>query len=240
MNTGQLAYQNGDETSGNVKPTESYILEQYLPLVKRITYQLRSHCGTTLSIEDMEQIGMMALLESSRRYPGGLDSGFISFVSQRIRGAILDELRRQDWRPRPVRQQAHELNDTVRKLSSGLGREPTDKEVALALRIDLKTYRERLHDSLSDSMKSLDELLDSGSYFVDEGSVLGEFSPKETLFKAISKLNRRDQVILSLYYQHELNLREIAATLGLTETRICQLHKCAIKQIQQLLQKWNE
>lgn len=65
-------------------------------------------------------------------------------------------------------------------------------------------------------------------------------SAKETLFKAISKLNRRDQIILSLYYQHELNLREIAATLGLTETRICQLHKLAIKQIQQILQKWNE
>ena len=240
MNSGQLAYQITGEEVQNSKPNESQLLKQYLPLVKRIVYQLKSHCGTTLSLEDMEQIGMMALLESSRRYPGGLDNGFISFVSQRIRGAILDELRRQDWRPRPVRQQAHELNDTVRKLTRELGREPTDKEVALALGVSAEEYRERLHASLSDSMKSLDELLGAGSHFVDENSELGEISAKETLFKAISKLNRRDQVILSLYYQHELNLREIAATLGLTETRICQLHKLAIKQIQQILQKWNE
>ncbi len=240
MNSGQLAYQIAGEKKQTSKLTESQLVKQYLPLVKRIIYQLKSHCGATLSLEDMEQIGMMALLEASRRYPGGLDNGFISFVGQRIRGAILDELRRQDWRPRPVRQQAHELNDTVRKLTRELGREPSDKEVALALGIGPEQYRERLHASLSDSMKSLDEMLGAGNYFVDDSSTLGEISAKETIFKAISKLNRRDQIILSLYYQHELNLREIAATLGLTETRICQLHKLAIKQIQKILQKWNE
>lgn len=240
MNAGQLAYQETHTESESKDLTESQLLRKYLPLVKRIVYQLKSHCGVTLSQDDMEQIGLMALLESSRRYPGSDDSGFIAFVSQRIRGSILDELRRQDWRPRPVRQQAHELNDMVRKLTRELGQEPTDTQVANAMDLSVEQYRERLHASMAESMKSLDEMLGAGANFIDETAEMVDFSAKDTLLKGISKLNRRDQVILSLYYQHELNLREIAATLGLTETRICQLHKQAIKNLKHMFQQWNE
>ncbi|QQX80513.1 RNA polymerase sigma factor FliA [Shewanella sp. KX20019] len=238
MNTAQSAY---EEASGDIavnRLSESQVMMQYLPLVKRSVSKLRSHCGSVLAKEDMEQIGMMALLESARRYPGEYDNGFISFAGQRIRGAILDELRRQDWRPRPVRQQAHELNDTVRKLTRLLARPPTDKEVAEAMGLSEAAYRERLFASQSESMRSLDEMLSDGGHFIDKNNVLEQFSAKECLFQAISKLNKREQLILSLYYQHELNLKEIAATLGLTETRICQLHKQAVKQLQTIYQQW--
>lgn len=237
MNTdGQLAYQQVcDEPLQRM--SESQLMRQYLPLVKRVVSQLRSHCGAMLAIEDMEQIGMMALLESSRRYPGEYDNGFLSFAGQRIRGAILDELRRQDWRPRPVRQQAHELNDVVRRLSRHLGREPKDLEVAAEMGLSHEAYRERLYASQAESMKSLDEILSMGNDPVAGGNSVDQFILKKTLIKAMAKLNEREQLILSLYYQHELNLKEIAATLGLTETRICQLHKLAVAQLKNLLQQ---
>lgn len=238
MNSAQLAYQETSEEKTVNRLSESQVMKQYLPLVKRSVSQLRSHCGSVLAMEDMEQIGMMALLESSRRYPGEFDNGFISFAGQRIRGSILDELRRQDWRPRPVRQQAHELNDAVRKLTRALGRDPTDIEVATSMGISRDQYRERLYASQSESMKSLDDMLSAGSHFADKANAVEQFSSKQTLMKAISKLNKREQVILSLYYQHELNLKEIAGTLGLTETRICQLHKQAVKHLKEIYQLW--
>lgn len=234
---GQLAYQQTCDYPIEERQSEQQVIRQYLPLIKRIVSQMRSHCGVMLSLEDMEQIGMMALLESSRRYPGELDNGFISFAGQRIRGAILDELRRQDWRPRPVRQQAHELNDVVRRLSREMGREPSDLEVASALGLSAEDYRERLYSTQAESMKSLDELLLAGEHPVDRGNDVEQLMLKQTLIKVISKLNEREQLILSLYYHHELNLKEIAMALGLTETRICQLHKSAISQLKTILQR---
>lgn len=234
---GQLAYQQTCDYPIEERQSEQQVIRQYLPLIKRIVSQMRSHCGVMLSLEDMEQIGMMALLESSRRYPGELDNGFISFAGQRIRGAILDELRRQDWRPRPVRQQAHELNDVVRRLSREMGREPSDLEVASALGLSAEDYRERLYSTQAESMKSLDELLLVGEHPADRGNDVEQLMLKQTLIKVISKLNEREQLILSLYYHHELNLKEIAMALGLTETRICQLHKSAISQLKTILQR---
>lgn len=234
---GQLAYQQTCDYPVEERQSEQQIIRQYLPLIKRIVSQMRSHCGVMLSLEDMDQIGMMALLESSRRYPGELDNGFISFAGQRIRGAILDELRRQDWRPRPVRQQAHELNDVVRRLSREMGREPSDLEVASALGLSAEDYRERLYSTQAESMKSLDELLLGGDHPVDRSNDVERLILKQTLIKVISKLNEREQLILSLYYHHELNLKEIAMALGLTETRICQLHKSAISQLKTILQR---
>ncbi|NRD72021.1 RNA polymerase sigma factor FliA [Shewanella sp. VB17] len=238
MNSEQIAYEEVFDDVTDNRLSEHQVMQQYLPLVKRSIGQLRSHCGAVLAIEDMEQIGMMALLESSRRYPGSYDHGFLSYAGQRIRGAILDELRRLDWRPRPVRQQAHELNDMVRKLTRSLSRDPTDIEVANAMGLSREQYRERLYASQSESMKSLDDLLIAGSHFTDTVNLIERFSAKKTLITAISKLNKREQLILSLYYQHELNLKEIAATLGLTETRICQLQKQAVKQLQTIYQQW--
>ncbi|BDM62702.1 RNA polymerase sigma factor for flagellar operon [Shewanella sp. NFH-SH190041] len=232
----QQGYGDAQHNSGRLSEPE--LLQQYLPLIKRCVSSLRSHCGTLMDLEDMEQIAMMALLEAGRRYPGEYDPGFVSFAGQRIRGAILDELRRQDWRPRPVRQQAHELNDTIRQLTRSLGREPSDTEVAAHLGIAQSEYRQRLYAIQAESMASLDELLGAGHDPSQEEGSIDQFVRYQTLEAAISKLSKRDQVILSLYYQHELNLKEIAATLGLTETRICQLHKAAVKQLHGLYRDW--
>ncbi|SHH17417.1 RNA polymerase sigma factor FliA [Ferrimonas marina] len=234
----EQAYQTSDSSKAARAHDESHYLNQYLPLVKRAVNQLRSHCGAVMALEDMEQIGLMALLDSLRRYPGEPDNGFIAFSSLRIRGAILDELRRQDWRPRQLRQQTHELNDTVRRLTRELGRVPTDQETADALSLSLEQYRERLYASQAESLQSLDDMLGAGHNFEHEGSDVAKFTQKKTLESALAQLNKREQIVLSLYYQHELNLKEIALTLGLTESRICQLHKQAVKQLKAVYQDW--
>src|SRR6478736_5980669 len=113
-------------TTSGVADDQGHLLA-YAPLVKRIVYQLNSQVGGAIGRDDMEQIGLMGLLEALRRY-GIPDGNFASFASMRIRGAILDELRRQDWRPREVRQQSHRLRDGVRDLTRRLGREPGEAE----------------------------------------------------------------------------------------------------------------
>ncbi|WP_163934463.1 RNA polymerase sigma factor FliA [Paraferrimonas sp. SM1919] len=211
---------------------EQYWLSRYLPLVKRTVNMMQSHCGPTLEKEDMEQLGLMALLESIRRYPGKHDPGFGSYAKQRVRGAILDELRRQDWRPRQLRQQSHELNDTIRQLSKELGRPPKDQEVAAALNLSEDDFRERLYASQAANLQSLETLLDDGLQLDGQDQALQREIQKRSLEQALKTLTKRQQVLLHLYYQQELSLKEIALVFQVTESRVCQLHKQAVSALQ--------
>ena len=233
MKAGHLTYDAGDYVQGTQRD-ECEIVEKHLPLVKKIISRLRSHCGPAIAIEDMEQIALIALIESARRYPGEINHGFIPFAHQRINGAILDELRRLDWRPRSIRQKSHKFNTAIRDLTKEIGREPTDAEIAEKIGLTLPEYRELLQASHSETIQSLEEIILSGVNFENSENIIEQMMDDEALLNAISQLERREQVILSLYYQHELNLAEIAATLGLSESRICQLHKLTINKLQQL------
>ena len=204
-------------------------LMQYLPLVKRIVRQLSLQANQVLDREDMEQIGMMGLLEGLRRY-GEPDEGFGKFASLRIRGAILDELRRQDWRPRQVRQQAHKVRDAIRDLSRQLGHEPSDEEIKAHTGLDEKEYQAFLCADSSEAIESLDELLQSGhEHFPDTTELFEERLIKErVLAQALAQLDERERLVLTLYYQHELSLKEIALVLEVSDARVCQLSKQAI------------
>ncbi|GAL14307.1 RNA polymerase sigma factor for flagellar operon [Vibrio astriarenae] len=147
---------------------EGEILRQYLPLVKRIVNQLRPHCTATVGIDDMEQLGLMGLLEASRRY-GEMDENFPIFASRRIRGSILDELRRRDWRPRQLRQQAHDLMNKVKLLTKKLAREPSEKEILSELGISSDEYHRTLAISQAEELQSLDTLIqESGEAYSPE------------------------------------------------------------------------
>ncbi|BAN49933.1 FliA/WhiG family RNA polymerase sigma factor [Metapseudomonas resinovorans] len=202
---------------------------QYLPLVRRIVGQLSLQANQVLDREDMEQIGLMGLLEGLRRY-GEPDEQFGRFAALRIRGAILDELRRQDWRPRQVRQQAHKLRDSIRGLARKLGREPGEEDILAHTGISARDYQDFLQAESSEAIESLDALLQSGQeQFHDAGSAVEERVLQQRLLEqALNHLNERERLILTLYYQHELNLKEIALVLELTDARICQLMKQAI------------
>ncbi|EKO3479247.1 FliA/WhiG family RNA polymerase sigma factor [Vibrio fluvialis] len=237
-----MQYQEGYDVSDEVaSPTlpidENRLLSQYQHLVKRVSNQLRVHATTHCSIEDMQQIGLIGLLEAGRRYGNIDDPNFPAFAVCRIRGAILDELRRLDWRSRKTRQQAHELNDVTRDLTRKLGRQPNDNEIIAALGTDEQDYYARLNASLAGEMQSLDQLIENGvEQFADSHyDGMTQEHIRRSLEQALSQLSKRDQLLLTLFYQHELNLHEIALVLDLTPPRICQLHKQALKQLNQYL-----
>lgn len=212
---------------------ESEWLLEYASIVKRTSYQLKSLARASIGIEDIEQIGLMGLLGALRCY-GIPDAGFAGYATTRVRGAILDELRRDDWRPRTVRQGTHDMRDCERELSRTLCREPTDTEVSEALGIDTAEYRERAMASNAEVMASFDCLLD-GEELACEGSLEREIVRRRSLEQALAYLTEREQRVIQLYYQFDLSLREIAAVLGLSEARACQINKAALKKMRIVL-----
>lgn len=227
----------GDIHSPSNTIDENKLLSQHQILVKRIVNQLRVHANQHCTIEDMQQIGLIGLLEAGRRYGDIDDANFPAFAVCRIRGAILDELRRLDWRSRKTRQQAHELNDVTRDLTRALGRQPSDAEIMQALGTNQEDYLARQNAALAGEMQSLDQLIENGieNHLDAQYDGMAHEQTRRSLESAMESLPKRDQLMLTLFYQHELNLNEIALVLDLTPPRVCQLHKQALKQLNQYL-----
>ncbi len=207
----------------------------YAPLVKRIVRQLNSQVQGAIDRDDMEQIGLMGLLEALRRY-GEPDASFGSYAALRVRGAILDELRRQDWRPRAVRQQSHKMRDAVRELTRKLGREPAEQEIMAALGLDAEGYQAYLLDENAETIASFDEILQDT--LADTGSVAGpeeQLMIRRSLEQALTGLDEREQRVIQMYYEFELSYKEIAAVLDLTDARVCQLNKQALNKMKAVL-----
>ncbi|MCK6263341.1 FliA/WhiG family RNA polymerase sigma factor [Vibrio sp. ZSDE26] len=225
-----------------VQPTpsaidEGAILRQHLKLVKRIVNQLRPHASATVGLDDMEQLGLLGLLEAARRY-GEMDENFPYFASRRIRGAILDELRRRDWRPRQLRQQAHDLTNKVKLLTKKLSRQPSEQEILQELGLTSNEYHRLLYVSQAEELQSLEQLFEQGSeqfHLEPSDSAVQHLIDQDLLKYALGRLPDREQLILSLYYLKELSLKEIAMVVGLTEARICQLHKQALTHLQTMI-----
>ncbi|MFL4556591.1 FliA/WhiG family RNA polymerase sigma factor [Yersinia kristensenii] len=223
------------DTNDNLALTpaeEGKYLEAYLPLVKRIVRQLSFQADSVISKEDMQQIALMGLLEALRRY-GHPDGQFAAYAVHRIRGAVLDQLREHDWRPRRLRQKTHKTNEAIRQLAKNLGHEPSFEEIATALQLTAEEYQEYLLLESASAMESLDEILsldtptDALQSRVLEESIIIE----DNLNHAIASLEKREQMILHLYYQQEMSMKEIAQVLELTEARICQLNKKLVQKI---------
>jgi RNA polymerase sigma factor for flagellar operon FliA len=210
-------------------------LVAYAPLVKRIARQLTSQVSGAMGREDMEQIGLMGLLEALRRY-GTPDTGFSSYASLRVRGAILDELRRQDWRPRAVRQDSHKMRDAVRALTRKLGREPNDKEAADALGISQEDWRQFLLDDVAEELLSFDDVLQEATERAHNAPGPEEqFMVRRSLEQALGALNEREQRVIQMIYEFELSYKEIAAVLDLSDARVCQLNKSALAKMKAAL-----
>lgn len=213
---------------------ETVLLTRYAHLVKRACRHLRSQVSAGFSMEDFEQVGLMGLLQAIRRY-GEPDGAFEAFAFKRIRGAILDELRSQDWRPRRVRQGVHELNHHHRTLLNRLGREPTDDELAAEAGLTPVEVRERLYDGQAEEMHCLEDWLAKGNDKAGNG--MDRVEQQHYIAEALRKMPEREQLLIALYYQQEMNMKEIALTLGLTESRVCQLHKECLTTLNHLLRE---
>lgn len=214
---------------------ESHYLQAYLPLVRKVVRQLAPQCTCVIDRQDMEQTALMGLLNAIRRY-GMPDEGFAGYAVYRIRGAILDELRNLDWRPRQLRQKYHQTKDLIRDMRKQLGREPEWHELSQA-GMTAEDYREFQQLESAQTLASLDELLSGeGRGAVLEGPGLEEqFVTQQMLSYALGQLSEKEGQVLTMYYQHEMNLKEIALVLGLTEARICQMNKKITQKIRDCL-----
>lgn len=209
----------------------------YAPLVKRIVRQLTAQISATMGREDMEQVGLLGLLDALRRY-GPPDEKFGAYASTRVRGAILDELRRQDWRPRSVRQENHKLRDAVRALARRLGHEPSEAEIIEALGLTAESYQDYLLAGNAEEFASFDEAIHELSNLPSERlTPEAQFVARRSIEQALQVLDEREQRVVQLYYEFELGLKEIAAVLGLTEARVCQLNKGALGKMKAFLQR---
>ncbi|HEY0685254.1 MAG TPA: FliA/WhiG family RNA polymerase sigma factor [Steroidobacter sp.] len=212
-------------------------LVTFAPLVKRVVKQLELQTGGAIGREDLQQIGLMGLLDALRRY-GVPDEKFPAYATVRVRGAILDELRRQDWRPRTVRQESHRVRDGVRELMRKLGREPTAAEIQQALGLTVEQYQDYQLAQSAEQLANFDELLQQ----LTEQSGDRRHSPESHLLlqrsieQALRRLNDREQRVVQLYYEFDLSLKEIAHVLDITEARVCQINKLALKKLRELLQ----
>jgi len=202
---------------------ESHYLQAYLPLVRKVVKQLAPQCSCVMEREDMQQVALIGLLDALRRY-GKPDEGFGGYAVQRIRGAVLDALRRLDWRPRQLRQKFYHIKDLIRERRKTLGREPEPGELD---GVSAAEYQQYLALEGADTLDSLDALLSDrpGDLPLQGRRLEDQIVTQHMLSRALQTLSAKEQQILYLYYQQDMNLKEIALVLGLTEARICQLNK---------------
>ncbi len=222
------------------------IVNQHAPLVKRIAYHLMSRLPPCVQADDLIQAGMMGLLEAARNYDATQGASFETYAGIRIRGAMLDEIRKNDWAPRSVHRKARKVAEAVRKIENLKGRDARDSEVAQALEISLDDYHQMLQDASGYLVLSFEDMgMDDeavAAQFADrspgvlEGLQREDF--KKNLREAVAGLPERERLVMALYYDEELNLREIGAVLGVSESRVSQIHSQALIRLQARLCQW--
>ncbi|KZY97304.1 RNA polymerase sigma factor FliA, partial [Oleibacter sp. HI0075] len=188
---------------------------------------------------------MIGLLEAARKYDGGKGASFETYAGIRIRGAMLDEIRKGDWAPRSVHRNARRIQDAIKQVEAVKGRDADDSEVAAVLGISQDEYHQILKDSAGCRLFSYEELLenDSSPDLMDDstpgpGKGMERDAFRRQLGEAISGLPEREQLVLALYYDEELNLKEIGAVLGVSESRVSQLHSQATHRLRARLSDW--
>ncbi|MCL2075018.1 MAG: RNA polymerase sigma factor FliA [Betaproteobacteria bacterium] len=215
------------------------LVEQYAPLVKRIAYHLVARLPANVQLEDLVQNGMIGLLDAFERYREGRGAQFETYASQRIRGAMLDGLRESDALPRQVRHEMRRVEVMLRQLEHQHGRPPSETEMADALSMSLGDYQKLMQEARGHQFLYLEDFEDGNgeNNFLDRHFGDSELDPavlfedqtlRQNLAKAVSQLPEREQLVMALYYGEELNLREIGEVLGVTESRVCQLHSHAV------------
>ena len=221
-------------------------LRQYSPLVKRLAHHMIAKLPASVEVDDLIQVGMIGLSEALSRFEPSQGVQFETFASQRIRGAMIDELRGGDWMSRGSRKSQKEIEQAVHRLEHRLHRAPMESEIAAELELSLTDYQELLAKVRGTQLVYLEDISggdDSDDYLdrhvaqedADPVNILGDARMRAALVEAIKNLPEREQYIMSMYYEHDMNLKEIAAVLGVTESRICQLHSQSIARLRSRL-----
>ncbi len=228
------------------RTSKDEVVVQHAPLVKRIAYHLMCRLPPSVQADDLIQAGMIGLLEASRNYDATQGASFETYAGIRIRGAMLDEIRKNDWAPRSVHRKARKVAEAVRQIESIKGRDARDNEVAEALEMSLDEYHTTLQAASGYLMLSFDDLGaddEAVATFMSEPATtpfdgLQKDAFKKSLAEAIAGLPERERLVMTLYYDEELNLREIGSVLGVSESRVSQIHSQALIRLQARLGQW--
>ena len=220
--------------------TNDQLVTEHIGLVKSIAYHLAAKLPSTFEIDDLVQSGMIGLLEAASKFDSSKGASFPTYAGIRIRGAMLDDVRKHDWTPRTVYQKHRQVLDAVRAIETETGRSAEAKEVAFRIGLSVDEYHEILRDASACQLFSLDETLDESAHFGRDAPASCTGTPeqaldsnqrRQTVSNAVLKLPERERLVLSLYYEQEMSLKEIGEVLGVCESRVCQIHGQALIRI---------
>lgn len=222
------------------------LVQEQAPLVKRIAHHLLGRLPDSVQLDDLIQAGMIGLIEAARKYDGGKGASFETYAGIRIRGAMLDEIRRGDWAPRSVHRNSRKISEAIKEVELLKGRDADDQEVADHLGMSVDEYHGHLKDSAGCRLFSFEEVLEKSEQGHEQiaGASPGPFPGIEkeafrrALAESIKGLPEREQLVLALYYDEELNLKEIGAILGISESRVSQIHSQAAHRLRSRLTDW--
>ena len=218
------------------------LVTQQAPLVKRIAYHLKGRLPDTVQVDDLIQAGMLGLLEAAKNFDATQGASFETYAGIRIRGSMLDEIRLGDWTPRSVHRKAREMNEAIKQIESRELRSATDAEIAEEMGISLDEYNQILRNASVSKMFSVDESeveQDYNSHMstkVRPETMYGREEFTSALAEGIEALPEKERLVMSFYYDDEMNLREIGAVLGVSESRISQIHGKALMTLRGRLQ----
>jgi RNA polymerase sigma factor FliA len=217
------------------------LIVRHAELVKRIAYHLAARLPPSVEVDDLIQAGMLGLLEAATRYVADRGASFETYAGIRIRGAMIDALRKQDWVPRSVHRKARALAAVVREIELATGRDARDAEIAGRMGVSLEEYHAIVQDAASCRLAALDDATAAAA--ADSADPFRETMDERlrgALARAIDRLPERERLVMSLYYSDGLNLKEIGAVLKVTESRVCQLHGQALVRLQARLSEWRD
>ena len=229
------------------KADKNNLLTEHMPLVKRLAHHMKAKLPPSVEVDDLIQAGMIGLLDAITRYEETHGAQFETYAVLRIRGAMLDELRNSDWLPRSMRQNMRKIEAAMSALQQKLGHPPSESEVAKSLKLSLADYQDMLSDGGGHQLVYYEDFHDSEGndsfldrYAVDDADPLrslmdGDF--RQAVINAIDALPPREKILMGLYYEEEMNLKEIGAVMGVSESRVSQLHTQAVARLRATLRE---
>jgi RNA polymerase sigma factor for flagellar operon FliA len=225
---------------------KNQLVERHAPLVKRIAHHLIARLPASVLVDDLIQAGMIGLLEAAKNFDGSKGASFETFAGIRIRGSMLDEIRKGDWTPRSVHKNSRAITQAISQVEKATGRDARDIDVAERLQVSVQEYHQMLNEVNAGKLVGIEDLGVSEDVLTTDATK-GENSPFENmvqgsfqkaLAQAITTLPEREAIVLSLYYDEELNLREIGEVLEVSESRVSQIHSQAMLKLKSKMQSW--
>jgi len=234
--------------NNSAAPNVAINVEDYAQLVKRIAHHMIARMPPCVQVDDLIQAGMIGLLEAAKKYDASKGASFETYAGIRIRGAIVDEMRRGDWVPRSVHRNGRRIAEAIASVEARTGGDAGDQEVAEELGLSLEDYHNMLQDSVSCRLFSFEETYDEDNSTLEENELsrpllnpqdgIEQDALKHSLVQAINHLPERERLVLALYYDEELNLKEIGEIIGVSESRVSQIHSQAALRLRANLEGW--